>query len=201
MSTFDNRAKAWDQPDRIKISMAVSMCIAGALNPDKKMTVADIGAGTGLVTIELAKHVKSVLALDSSEGMLAVLKEKISSNKIKNIKTAVFDADKDEPGAEPFDIVVSSMAMHHVKDIAAFAKKTAEMVKQGGRIAIADLEKEDGTFHSENAESVKHHGFERSTLEKNFKAAGFKNIRFSTAYKIPRGKREYPVFLMIGEKK
>jgi 2-polyprenyl-3-methyl-5-hydroxy-6-metoxy-1,4-benzoquinol methylase len=102
---------------------------------------------------------------------------------------------------EPVDIAVSSMAMHHVKDTAAFAKKVYKMLKPGGRMAIADLEKEDGTFHGEDSAGVKHHGFERSGLEKKFKAAGFKNIRFSTAYEIPRGKKEYPVFLMIGEKK
>jgi len=200
MGIFDSRAKEWDKPDRIKLASAISMCMTGILNPDKKMTAIDIGAGTGLVTIELAKLVNSVVALDSSEGMLAVLREKIQSNNIENIKTGIFDAEKDSPAEEPADIVVSSMSMHHVKDTSVFALKVYKMLKPGGRMAIADLEKEDGSFHGENPGGVMHYGFDRAGLEKDFKDAGFKNIRFSTAYKIPKEKMEYPVFLMIGEK-
>lgn len=74
------------------------------------------------------------------------------------------------------------------------------MIKPGGHVAIADLEKEDGLFHSANPSGVEHSGFERNAVGSDFSKAGFKNIRFTNAYNVKREGREYPIFLMTGEK-
>ena len=68
MNNFDGRAKAWDKPDRVKMAGEITQAMLTALKPDKKMTLIDLGAGTGLMAVELAKKVKKVIALDSSEG-------------------------------------------------------------------------------------------------------------------------------------
>ena len=55
----------------------------GAVNDE---TVAmDIGCGTGVYALELAKHCKHVYALDYSEGMLEKLGAKIAEKGLKNI--------------------------------------------------------------------------------------------------------------------
>jgi ubiquinone/menaquinone biosynthesis C-methylase UbiE len=200
MATFDERAGEWDKSGRINMAAAISGKMIDELKPDTNSAAADIGAGTGLISLEISKLVKSVTAMDASSGMLSVLDKKISSGGIKNVKTVVFDADKDEAPSGAFDLVVSSMAMHHFKDTGAFAAKVFRMLKPGGRIGIADLEKEDGSFHSANSDGVMHNGFEKNRLEGTFRNAGFKNIRFTTAYTERRGNTNFPIFLMTGEK-
>ncbi len=182
------------------MASSISLCMLTGLRLNGGMTAIDFGAGTGLVTFEIAKRVGNITALDSSAGMIDVLLEKIKNNGVKNADAMLYDIEKDSVVIDAVDIVVSSMAMHHVQDIRKLAKKLYSMMKTGGQLAMADLEKEDGSFHDGNSSGVMHHGFERNSLETDFKAAGFGNIRFSTAYKASRGDREYPVFLMFAEK-
>ncbi len=201
MSTFDNRAKEWDKPDRVKLANNILLCMLAGLKLDKKMTAIDIGAGTGLITLEIAKKVKSITGLDSSQGMIDELKEKISHGEIKNADAVFYDIENDKNAVSPVDVIVSSMSMHHVEDTEKFAGVIYRMLKPGGQAAIADLEKEDGTFHAKsNSMGVKHSGFDRDKLAVIFKNAGFDKIRFSTAYKVKRDNKEYPIFLMLAER-
>ena len=48
-------------------------------------TVLDVGAGTGRLAIPIAKHVKSVTAIDQSKGMLECLQENMEKKGITNI--------------------------------------------------------------------------------------------------------------------
>lgn len=200
MATFDERAGDWDKTDRINMASAIAKKMIAELKPEKTTEAADIGAGTGLVSIEISKTAKSIVAMDSSPGMLSVLGEKIAAGNIQNVTTMLFDADTDEVPAGSFDMVVSTMAMHHVKDTAAFARRIFDMLRHGGKFGIADLEKEDGSFHGANPDGVIHNGFDRDTLEGEFRNAGFHGIRFTTAYTANRGNASFSVFLMTGEK-
>jgi tRNA (cmo5U34)-methyltransferase len=206
MSTFDARAKEWDKPDRVKMAEAVTRCILAGVDFSKEMSGVDFGAGTGLVTLEIAKKVKHITAIDSSEGMLEVLKEKIRAGGINNVSTMVLDIEKDSVALKGLDFIASSMAIHHVEDTAKMASVFYNMLKPGGMIALADLEKEDGSFHnSGNSAGVKHNGFDREWLSSVFQKAGFKNARFTTAYNVERRNekgesRFYPVFLLLAEK-
>jgi 2-polyprenyl-3-methyl-5-hydroxy-6-metoxy-1,4-benzoquinol methylase len=202
MGTFDSRAREWDKPDRIKMAANICLCMVSALSLNKKMTAIDFGAGTGLITLELAKKLKSITALDGSQGMINEINEKVRHGEITNVRAVLFDIEKDRVEIEPADVIISSMAMHHVGDIDIFSGRIYKMLKPGGQIAIADLEKEDGTFHKAGMSTgVKHNGFDRDALGEIFKQNGFQKIRFSTAYKIKRGKKAYPVFMMLAERK
>jgi cyclopropane fatty-acyl-phospholipid synthase-like methyltransferase len=55
------------------------------------------------------------------------------------------------PLTQTFDGLVSSMTLHHVEDLKAFFDVIYTNINDNGFIAIADLETEDGTFHSDNA--------------------------------------------------
>ena len=68
---------------------------------------------------------------------------------------------------------------------------------------VADLDKEDGSFHTDGTTDV-HKGFEQSELRKWVEDAGFENVKFSKAYEIKMeidGKEKvFPVFLMVAQK-
>ena len=76
----------------------------------------------------------------------------------------------------------------------------AEHLKPGGQVALADLDKEDGSFHQATAEDVYHAGFERQEFKAALERHGFKDIAFFDAHTVERRGRPYPVFLAIATK-
>jgi hypothetical protein len=91
------------------------------------------------------------------------------------------------------------MTIHHLEDIIALFEKLYTMVKDGGFIAIADLDSEDGSFHSDNT-GVYHHGFDREALQLIAENAGFKDVKFDLASTIKKPQRHYTVFLLTAKK-
>ena len=63
----------------------------------------DLGCGTGLLGLALLPHVRSVTGADASQGMLDVLQGKIDEAGLGNMRTMLFDADRDEPPESKFD--------------------------------------------------------------------------------------------------
>jgi ubiquinone/menaquinone biosynthesis C-methylase UbiE len=163
----------------------------------------DIGAGTGLVDTIMAKHVGEIYAFDLSEGMLNVFKEKIEKQGLDNIKIFKKDVLSEEFPEKDFDLVITSMTFHHLDNPEEALRKIANYLKNDGYVVIIDLEKEDGTFHSDNTD-VKHFGFTHNEVESWFKNTGFSNFKIKTVYNIKKereGKiRKYPVFMAVGKK-
>jgi ubiquinone/menaquinone biosynthesis C-methylase UbiE len=204
---FDSEAKNWDNNEhRVKMSLAVAEAMAAAVEPAGGETLLDYGAGTGVVALILSERVGSVIAADSSKGMLEVLDGKIAASGATNIRTLFLDLESDPSAAEGLraDIIVSAMTLHHIADIAKIVKTLHGILASGGRIAIADLDTEAGDFHADNT-GVEHFGFDRAALGEIFAAAGFADIAFSTAYTLnkPGASGElnaYPIFLLTARK-
>jgi len=194
MSRFDAAAAEWDKGDiRQMIAAKTAQAVLDniALNP--KMDLLDFGAGTGLLTYKIVPHVRSVTAVDTSAKMLEMLRSK--STPEHTIKTACCDITQ-MPLDETFDGIISSMAMHHVEDTEGFLKTLHDHLRPGGFIAIADLDKEDGSFHSHGNDGVFHFGFDREALKSKAEACGFLSVKFATALTIEKPDGNYPVFLM-----
>ncbi len=198
MSRFDAVAADWDKGDlRQQIAAKTADAVLETIPLNNDMNLLDFGAGTGLLTYRIAPHVRSVTAVDTSEKMLEVLRTK--STPEHTIKTACCDITQ-MPLTETFDGIISSMAMHHVEDTAHFLKTLYDHLNPGGFIAVADLDKEDGSFHSRGNDSVYHFGFDREALKKTAEKAGFADATFTTALTIEKPGRDYPVFLFSAYK-
>ena len=170
------------------------------LRPD--MNAMDFGAGTGLVTLALLPHVASVTAADTSGEMLRVLDEKLRALRIGNVRTMLCEIGKTPLPVSEFDLIVSSMVLHHIPDVPQAIQRLRPCLRPGGWIALADLDSEDGTFHSDST-GVYHHGLDREEVCRWLQDAGFVDATAREAYRIVRpaadGKtREYPVFLVTG---
>jgi len=202
---FDKEAAQWDaNPGRVKLANDVADAIIREVGPSRDMEVLDFGCGTGLVTLRLQPLVRTILGVDSSKGMLGVLEEKISAQGIANVRTRVVDFEKGDRIRGRFHLIVSSMTLHHVPDIAGLFQRWHGLLVRGGLLCFADLDVEDGLFHSDNT-GVFHHGFDRNQLKKLLLDDGFSDVRSLTAANMTRdiegkGKKEFPVFLMIGRK-
>jgi trans-aconitate methyltransferase len=94
----------------------------------------------------------------------------------------------------PYDLIVSSMTLHHIADVPALFRRFVKHLHPGGQVALADLDEEDGTFH-EDATGVHHHGFSREHIHGWLADAGFRQIRVETATVTAKENKDYPVFL------
>jgi ubiquinone/menaquinone biosynthesis C-methylase UbiE len=203
---FDQAAASWeDNPVRVELARAIANAITRQVPLSGEMQALEFGCGTGLVSMNLAGNVGRILAVDTSTGMLDVLERKITENRINNIKTRLMDVRNDAFPAERFDLIFTSMAMHHIKDVPHLLGVFHRLLNSGGYLAIADLDTEDGGFHGDIPD-VFYNGFDRPLLAEWMKAAGFSDIRINTAHVMKKQNThtalpaEFPVFLAVGRK-
>lgn len=99
----------------------------------------DIGAGAGRFALPLALHVRSVVALDPSEGMLAALREQMDEHGIHNIELVHGRWPLEtEPDGGPLEVDVALIAHlgYDVEEIGAFLDA---MESAAGRLCVAVL--------------------------------------------------------------
>jgi len=201
---FDKEAAQWDSnPGRVKLAVDVGAAIISIIPITKNMTVIDFGCGTGLLTMKLQPIVKSITGVDNSPGMLAMLQKKIADHGLNNVLTQHVDFEKDQHIVGQYDLIVSSMVLHHIPNTVELFKEWLELLRPNGQICFADLDTEDGTFHGDNT-GVHHLGFDRSKLKQLLLETGYIDVRDITATimsKEVEGKqREFSVFLITATK-
>ena len=195
---FNKRAQDWDADDMVtRLSSAIGSSILEHVPLNDQMDVMDFGAGTGLISSHVAPLVNNILAVDTSEEMLGKL---VSKPELHGKVEALQQNIVDQPIERKFDLIMSAMAVHHVEDTGKLIQRFAEHLKPGAMIALADLDKEDGSFHPEEAEGVFHSGFERDSLQGILEDHGFEDITFVTAHTVSKEEKEYPIFLVIARK-
>lgn len=114
------------------------------LKPEPFESALDVAAGTGFTSIELAKHVRQVVALDMTREML-VQAEKLARNSgISNIRFEVGEAERLPFPDSSFDIVTTRRAAHHFNSVDNFLGESRRVLKPNGRIGIVDMSPPDG---------------------------------------------------------
>lgn len=197
---FDEVAATWEeQPRRRQLAEAVAAAIMRRVPLSSGLGVLDFGCGTGLVTLALQPHVGRVTGVDTSAGMLEELRRKIRERRLVNVDAVLLDRAAPLPVEPRYDLVVSSMALHHVEDVGALFRQLHDVLVEGGRVAVADLDPEDGTFH-EDARGVFHAGFDRDAIASLLARQGFDSIEASTAAVTRKEERDYTVFLVTGRR-
>ena len=195
---FEHKSKSWDMSSmRVKNAKGIAELIVKNIKLNKAMKLMDFGAGTGLLSYFIAPFVSKITAVDNSPSMLLEFKNKCNEF-VCETEVIEKDLSKDTLD-EKFDGIISSMTIHHLEDIVALFKKFYNMLNDSGFIAIADLDTEDGSFHSDGT-GVFHHGFDREVLEAIAEEAGFKEIHFELASTINKPHATFTVFLMTAVK-
>jgi 2-polyprenyl-3-methyl-5-hydroxy-6-metoxy-1,4-benzoquinol methylase len=202
---FDKEAAQWDEnPSRVKLASDVFASMQRQVDLSSSMRVMDFGCGTGLLTLQLAPLAGSVTGVDSSQGMLDILKAKVIKNGLNNVTTSFIDLDRGDMLTGDYDLIVSTMTLHHIKTIGPLLKQFNDCLVPGGNVCIADLDSDEGMFHGDN-QGVFHYGFERPLIREALIEAGFGNIHDSTAAEVEKpvlngDMRRFTVFLITGQK-
>jgi 2-polyprenyl-3-methyl-5-hydroxy-6-metoxy-1,4-benzoquinol methylase len=196
---FDEAAATWDAlPRRVELARAVAAAIARKVPLSPDLDLLDFGCGTGLVTLELRPLVRSATGADTSGGMLEILAGKARESG-QTIETLRLDPENLESLVGRYHLIVSSMALHHVADLAPLFRRFLDRLHPRGSVALADLDREDGSFHEDGA-GVFHQGFEREVIRDLLAEAGFVDIEIGTATVTAKGGHDYPIFLATGRK-
>ena len=202
---FDEEAQQWDQdPEKVERANIFAHEIVKFVHPNNSMKAIDFGCGTGLLSFSLRNNFGLIKLIDNSPGMISVLEEKVKENKIVNFQPLCADPLVEELGLKDFDVVYSSMTIHHIHDLDKIMRIFNASLKMGGYLCIADLVTEDGTFHSEHQEFDGHKGFDKEkfciVLEKNGFQIEYYKIVFEIEKEVDDQIKKYPLFLVIGKK-
>jgi len=142
------------------------------------ITVADLGAGEGLLSELLARRCKKVIAVDNSEKIVAFGAAKAKKNGLKNLEFRQGDLQNPPIETGSVDLAILSQALHHAEDPAAALRSAHKILKPGGQIMILDLLK----HNFEKAHELygdRWPGFAESDLHRWLEEAGFKKIEIS----------------------
>lgn len=200
---FDSKARQWDEnPVFQERARRIADALRTMVPLSAAMTALDYGSGSGLLSFPLKDELRHITLSDTSVGMLTVVEEKIAALDVQNMATLQADLSATALPDTRFDLIYSSMTLHHIPDTDAILQSFHTHLNPGGWLGIADLDQEDGSFHG--IEVDVHHGFEREALAEKTRRAGFTDVAFRTVFEIekdqPEGRRAYPVFLMVARK-
>lgn len=143
-----------------------------------QITVADLGAGEGLLSELLARRCKKVIAVDNSEKIVEFGAAKAKKNGLKNLEFRLGDLQNPPVETVSVDLVILSQALHHAEDPAATLAAAAKLLKPHGQILILDLlaHKFDKARELYGDRWL---GFAESDLQRWLEAAGFKKIEIN----------------------
>ena len=201
---FDQVAQNWDNnPEHIERTQAIVAELLNMIPIREGLKAMEFGSGTGLLSVALKEHFLGITLMDSSIEMNKQAFSKIKEAGIDHLTPLLFDLEKDDYTDGTFDIIFTQMALHHVKDVESLLTKFFSLLNPGGIVAIADLYKEDGTFHDKTFEG--HKGFDPDYMINLMTKVCFINPRLKPCFEIKRvdemnmGK-VFPVFLLVAEK-
>lgn len=203
-SIFDAKAVQWDANPRIaKVAKAFADSLRRHLPLNHGMRAIDFGCGTGQVGILLQEAIGSLTMVDTSQGMLTVLRQKIAEQRIDNMHLYPGDLFQTSLAPGSFDLAYTLMALHHLQNIPAVLNRFHQLLKPGGFLCIGDLEPEDGSFHG--GEMEVHQGFDPRQMGRDVADRGFqvqKIERLLTIQKPDQGGtvRTYPLFFLMAQR-
>ncbi len=113
--------------------------VSGVRDSDR---VLDIGCGTGLLSLRFLRASEcSVVGVDNSREMIGIFREKIEKLGIgEKMRLSLMDASSLRFGKESFDVVASTVTLHHLKDKLKSLKTIHKILRPSGKLVIGDID-------------------------------------------------------------
>ncbi len=170
---FEQVADQWDQIRTGYFRESVREVALSKAYLHPKMTVADVGAGTGFMSAGLATLVEKVHLLDASASMLAVAKKNLAHfdnleyHQADGLALPLPDASQ--------DAVFANMFLHHCPDPQAAIREMVRILRPGGRLIITDMDAHEHAWLKTEMADI-WLGFERDQIRTWYDQAELVNV-------------------------
>ncbi len=144
-----------------------------------KITIADLGAGEGLISQLLARKAEQVYCVDNSKRMVEVGTELAEKNGFDNLEYRFGDIEKVPLDNEQVDLALLSQALHHAEHPPQAIAEAFRILKPGGQVIILDL-LEHQFEKARELYADRWLGFSENQVYQWLKDAGFDQIEVSS---------------------
>jgi ubiquinone/menaquinone biosynthesis C-methylase UbiE len=165
------------------------------------MTVADIGAGFGAMTVTLAKSLESgqVFATDIGKRQLMVIREYVKREGLANVTVIEGSDESTNLPVDCCDAIFLRHVYHHIIAVNSFNNSLIASLKPGGRLAIIDFVPTPGSELQPGVPTNRGgHGVPVDVVKNEIEAAGLTHVR--TTEKWPPGDKTPMYFLILFKK-
>ena len=138
MNRFDEAAKTWDtKPSSLAMAKACVENINKIIKLKDDSKILDYGCGTGLVAFSLSNETNEVIGMDNSSGMVEQFNKKAKELDFLNIKAIQHNIDNEDLTQNEFDLIITSMSLHHIKNANIFIEKAYEALLSREEMVVA----------------------------------------------------------------
>jgi ubiquinone/menaquinone biosynthesis C-methylase UbiE len=137
---WSSRVNSWDHHTPSGLEKVTAAVLAAAsLKPGDQ--VVDLGCGTGQLSLPLAERGARVLAIDVSSAMVRRLEANARERAIPNVEVLAIPIENLSLPAGSVDLVVSSYALHHLRDAdkGRVVSAACQWLRPGGTLLVADM--------------------------------------------------------------
>ena len=175
-SYFESVAGDWERIRKSYFDDRVTSLAIEKLLP-RDLVIADVGCGTGSLTVELARFARKVIGIDLSHEMLRRARGVASERALHNVEFRRGDTLDLPLPARSVDAAFSVMVLHFLADPERAIGELCRITRPGGSVILVDL-----VEHKEEwmREQMAHRwlGFERSAIERWFLEAGAESLDY-----------------------
>jgi ubiquinone/menaquinone biosynthesis C-methylase UbiE len=175
---FESVATDWDIMRLACYNERVIDCLAERCGPTStsagRMTIVDVGTGTGFLAAGLAPRVERVFGIDNSPAMLDVARANLRSLGVANVELLQGDLAAIPLPDDSVGAAVANMVLHHAESPTAMLREMARVVRPGGTVGVCD--EEEHTYEwmrTEHADVWL--DFSAEQLERHFCEAGLED--------------------------
>ena len=171
---FQSASSEWNSMRTALFGARADLAAALALL-DPSMIVADLGCGTGELALALSPHVTHVHGIDASPAMLAAARARTAQ--LSNVSVTEGTLESLPLPDASVDTAILLLVLHHVADPERVLRETRRVLKDGGRLLIADMRAHSREEYRQQMGHV-WLGFEEVELKRWLSRSGFGSMRF-----------------------
>ena len=141
-AVWNERASSWEHyVEKSPAFDQVRRRLLDLAHIDTGETAVDLGAGTGFVTIPVARCARQVIAVDSSGEMLRRLAQRVAEARLSNVTVTHCDISQLRIAPGSVDVVLTNYALHHLDNLekAELVTRVQRWLRPGGRFVIGDM--------------------------------------------------------------